>query len=160
LIVRLKAGETVAVITDAGLPGISDPGARLVRACQREGLPYTILPGASAPSLAIVGSGFDLESGWYFGGFLPNKSGGREREVKRALERNCVSAFFESPHRLQRTLDLIASLEPQREICVAREITKKFEEYHRGRALEVAAHYQSRPPKGEIVILVNAKQGA
>ena len=160
LLERLKAGDMVAIVTDAGLPGISDPGARLVRACQREDLAFTIVPGASAPSLAVVGSGFELECGWYFGGFLPNKSGGREREVKLALERECVSAFFESPHRLQRTLDLIASLEPDREVCVARELTKKFEEYRRGSARDVAAHYQSRPPKGEIVLVVNARRRA
>ncbi len=152
LIDRMKAGASVAVITDAGLPGLSDPGARLVRACQREKLPYTIVPGASAPPLAVVGSGFDLEGGWFFGGFLPNKSGGRERDVRRALEREIVSVFFESPHRLQRTLDLIASLEPAREVCVARELTKKFEEYRRGPAEEVAAHYREHPAKGEIVL--------
>ncbi len=157
---RLKAGSTIAVITDAGLPGISDPGARLVRACQRENLPFTIVPGSSAPLLAVVGSGFDLEAGWFFGGFLPNKSGGREREVRRALEREIVSVFFESPHRLQRTLDLVASLEPAREVCVARELTKKFEEYRRGTAEEVAAHYRAHPPKGEIVLVVSPGSGA
>jgi 16S rRNA (cytidine1402-2'-O)-methyltransferase len=157
LIERMKAGASVAVITDAGLPGISDPGARLVRACQRASLPYTIVPGASAPLLALVGSGFAVEGGWYFGGFLPNKSGGREREIRRALEREIVSVFFESPHRLQRTLDLTAALEPAREICVARELTKKFEEYRRGPAREVAAHYTSHPPKGEIVVVISPR---
>jgi 16S rRNA (cytidine1402-2'-O)-methyltransferase len=152
---RMKSGASLAVITDAGLPGISDPGARLVRACQRENLPFTIVPGPSAPLLALVGSGFDLEAGWFFGGFLPNKSGGREREIRRALDRDIVSVVFESPHRLQRTLDLIASLEPAREICVARELTKKFEEYRRGPAGEVAVHYQAHPAKGEIVLVIS-----
>ena len=154
---RMKAGANVAVITDAGLPGISDPGARLIRACQHERLPYTIVPGASAPLLAIVGSGFALDAGWFFGGFLPNKSGGREREIRRALEREIVSVFFESPHRLQRTLELMASLEPDREICVARELTKKFEEYRRGRTQELAAHYLAHPAKGEIVLVVSPR---
>ncbi len=157
LIERLKTGTHVALITDAGLPGISDPGARLVRACQRESVRYTILPGASAPPLAVIGSGFDLEPGWLFAGFLPNKSGGRERDVRRALERAEITLFFESPHRLIRTLDLLALLEPERELCVARELTKHFEEYRRGSAREVAAHYQAHPPKGEIVLVISGR---
>ena len=120
-------------------------------------MPYTIIPGASAPALALVGSGFDAEAGWFFGGFLPNKSGGREREVRRALERDVISLFFESPHRLQRTLDLIALIEPMREVCVARELTKHYEEFRRGGAVDVAAHYHAHPPKGEIVLVVSPR---
>jgi 16S rRNA (cytidine1402-2'-O)-methyltransferase len=157
LVERMKSGASVAVITDAGLPGLSDPGARLVRACQRESLPYTIVPGASAPLLALVGSGFDVDDGWFFGGFLPNKSGGREREIRRALDREIVSVFFESPHRLQRSLDLIAALDAARDVCVARELTKRFEEYRRGPAQEVAAHYTKHPPKGEIVLVISPR---
>lgn len=160
LVERMKAGASVAVITDAGLPGISDPGARLVRACQRESLPYTIIPGASAPALALVGSGFDAQAGWFFGGFLPNRFGGREREVRRALERDMISLFFESPHRLQRTLDLIAAIEPAREVCVARELTKHYEEYRRGAAVDVAGHYHAHPPKGEIVLVVSPRSSS
>ncbi len=159
LIERLHAGAKVAVVTDAGLPGVSDPGMRLVRACQAEGLPFTVLPGASAPALAWIGSGLADEEGFFYGGFLPPKSGGREREIRRALERREASVFFESPHRLQRTLDLLAALAPEREVCVARELTKKFEEYRRAPAAVVAAHYQSKPAKGEITLVIAGAGG-
>ncbi len=157
LVERMKAGARVALITDAGLPGISDPGARLVRACHREGIAFTIIPGATAPPLAVIGSGFDLESGYFFAGFLPNKSGGRERDLRLALERKEVTVFFESPHRLDRSLALIALLEPAREVCVARELTKHFEEYRRGPAAEVAAHYLAHPAKGEIALVISGR---
>lgn len=151
---RMREGAKVALITDAGLPGVSDPGARLIRACHEQGLPFTILPGPCAVPLAVVGSGFDLEDGWFFGGFLPPKSGGREREVRAALERVCTSVFYESPHRLTKTLDLLAEIAPDRAVCVARELTKHFEEYRRGPAAEVAAHYRNHPPKGEMAVVV------
>lgn len=160
LVERLRQGTKVALITDAGLPGISDPGARLIRACHEQGLPFTILPGPSAVPLAVVGAGFDLDSGWYFGGFLPPKSGGRERELRAALGRGSVSAFYESPHRLGRTLDLLAELEPERRVCVARELTKHFEEYRRGPAREVAAHYAAQPAKGEMVVVIEGASRA
>lgn len=160
LIERLRQGARVAVITDAGLPGISDPGARMIRACHEQNLPFTILPGPSAVPLAVVGSGFDLEAGWHFGGFLPPKSGGRERELRAALARGSVSVFYESPHRLQRTLDLLAELEPERRVCVARELTKHFEEYRRGPAREVAAHYRAQPAKGEMALVLEGASRA
>ena len=150
---RLAAGETVALITDAGLPGISDPGARLIRECIRRDLPFTIIPGASAVLTALVGSGFSTEN-FFFGGFLPPKSGGRERELKAALGRTETSIFFESPHRLLKTLTAAGEIMPDREICVARELTKKFEEYRRGRPAELLAHYTAKPAKGEIVLVV------
>lgn len=154
---RLREGAKVALITDAGLPGISDPGARLIRACHEQGLQFTILPGASAVPLAVVGSGFDLEAGWYFGGFLPPKSGGREREIRAALARPHASVFYESPHRLSKTLDLLAALEPERPVCVARELTKHFEEYRRGPARDVAAHYTAHPAKGEMAVVIEGE---
>ena len=152
---RLKQGETIAVITDAGMPGISDPGHRLLRACIAEGIPYTVLPGPSAVLTALVGSGFSAES-FYYGGFLPPKSGGREREISKAAARAETSVFFESPHRIQRTLEACAKLCPNRVLCVARELTKQFEEYRIGTGGELAAHYAARPAKGEIVFLVRA----
>jgi 16S rRNA (cytidine1402-2'-O)-methyltransferase len=156
LMERLRAGANVAVITDAGMPGISDPGGRLLRACIAEGVAYTVLPGASAVITALVGSGFSAES-FYYGGFLPVKSGGRERELSRAAARAETSVFYESPHRIDRTLEACARICPARPLCVARELSKQFEEYRIGTGAELAAHYAAHPAKGEIVFLV---QGA
>jgi len=153
LIERLRQGATVAIITDAGMPGISDPGHRLLRACIAEGIAYTVLPGPSAVLTALIGSGFPAES-FYFGGFLPVKSGQRERELTQAAQRRETSIFFESPHRLQRTLEACATLCPERLLCVARELTKQFEEYRIGTGIELAAHFIAHPPKGEIVFLM------
>jgi len=152
---RLRTGATVAIITDAGMPGISDPGHRLLRACMAEGLPYTVLPGPSAVLTALVGSGFSAES-FFYGGFLPVKSGQRERELTHAAARPETSVFFESPHRLQRTLEACAKLCPGRALCVARELTKQFEEYRIGTAANLLEHYTAHPPKGEIVFLMRA----
>ena len=155
LIERLRAGATVAVITDAGMPGISDPGHRLLRACIADALPYTVLPGPSAVLTALVGSGFPAES-FHYGGFLPVKSGQRERELGKAAAREETSVFFESPHRLVRSLEACARLSPERPLCVARELTKQFEEYRIGLPAGLAAHYTAHPPKGEIVLLIRA----
>jgi 16S rRNA (cytidine1402-2'-O)-methyltransferase len=156
LIERIAAGENIALVTDAGMPGLSDPGARLIGECVRRDLPFTIVPGASAILTAVVGSGFPTDK-FFFGGFLPPKSGGRERDLRSAAARNETSVFFESPHRLIKTLTAAVDILRDRQLCVARELTKKFEEFRRGSAAELLAHYQSRPPKGEIVLLV---QGA
>ena len=137
------------------MPGISDPGHRLLRACMAEGLLYTVLPGPSAVITALVGSGFPAE-GFYYGGFLPVKSGGRERELTRAARRAETSLFFESPHRLPRTLEACARICPERMLCVARELTKQFEEYRVGTGAQLAEHYADHPAKGEIVFLVRA----
>src|SRR5436190_6580968 len=131
LIEQLAVGKNIAIITDAGLPGISDPGHRLLRACQERGLPYTIVPGPSAVLTALIGSGFPAES-FYYGGFLPVKSGGRERDLLAAAARTETSVFFESPHRLLTTLDVCAQRFPERRLCVARELTKQFEEFRIG----------------------------
>lgn len=154
LVERLSAGETVALITDAGLPGISDPGFRIIRECVRRDLSFEILPGASSVLTALVGSGFATDK-FFFGGFLPPKSGGRERELKAAVARSETSIFFESPHRLIKTLAAAREIIPERALCVARELTKKFEEYRRGRPEELLAHYEAKPPKGEIVLLIS-----
>jgi 16S rRNA (cytidine1402-2'-O)-methyltransferase len=153
LIEELAAGRNIAVISDAGLPGISDPGHRLLRACQERGLPYTIVPGPSAVLTALVGSGFPAEA-FYYGGFLPVKSGGRERDLLAALAREETSVFFESPHRLVKSLAVCAQHFGDRPVCVARELTKQFEEYRIAPAAELLAHYTAHPPKGEIVLVV------
>src|SRR3954468_10299006 len=153
LIERLAAGENIALITDAGLPGISDPGFRIIRECLRRDVPFSIIPGASSVLTALIGSGFSADK-FFFGGFLPPKSGGRERELKAALLRAETTIFFESPHRLTKTLTAAQEIMPERTLCVARELTKKFEEYRRGRPEELRAHYEAKPPKGEIVLLI------
>ncbi|MEO6969738.1 MAG: 16S rRNA (cytidine(1402)-2'-O)-methyltransferase, partial [Chthoniobacterales bacterium] len=149
---RLAAGETVALITDAGMPGLSDPGARLIRRCIADDLPFTIIPGVSAITTALVGSGFDLEH-FCYRGFLPVKSGQRARELTAAAEREETSVFFESPYRINKTLAACMELMPERQLCVARELTKKFEEFRRGTAAELLAHYEKHPAKGEITLL-------
>jgi 16S rRNA (cytidine1402-2'-O)-methyltransferase len=159
LIGRLRAGANVALVTDAGTPAISDPGARLVRACAEEGLAYTVLPGPCAAITALVGSGLDA-SAFFFGGFLPVKSGQRQTALTAALEREETSIFYESPHRLLRSLEVLVELAPERLACVARELTKKFEEYRRSFPAELVAHYTAHPPKGEICLLVEGAEGA
>ncbi|HEX8078521.1 MAG TPA: 16S rRNA (cytidine(1402)-2'-O)-methyltransferase [Chthoniobacterales bacterium] len=150
---RLAAGENVALITDAGMPGLSDPGARLIRKCIERDLPFTILPGASSILTALVGSGFSLEK-FCFRGFLPIKSGQRERELRAAAGDEETSVFFESPYRILKTLAACAELMPDRPLCVARELTKKFEEFRRGTAAELLAHYTAHPAKGEITLVI------
>src|SRR6187431_2705717 len=127
---RLAAGENVALITDAGMPGLSDPGLRLIRLCIERDLPFTIVPGVSAITTALVGSGFQMER-FCYRGFLPVKSGQRERELRAAAERSETTVFFESPYRILKTLTACAEIMPERQICVARELTKKFEEFRR-----------------------------
>lgn len=156
LIEELAAGRHVAVITDAGLPGISDPGHRLLRATIERGLPYTVIPGASSVLTALIGSGFPAAE-FYFGGFLPVKSGQRERVLLEAATRSETSLFFESPYRLAKSLAVCAEHLAERELCVARELTKTFEEYRRGLAAELLAHYTAHPPKGEIVLVIRGR---
>ena len=153
LLERLRQGQTVAVISDAGMPGISDPGARILAACIQENLPYTVLPGPSATITAIIGSGFPADA-FFYGGFLPPKSGGRERDLTLAAERQETSLFYESPHRLTKTLEAATRILGTRPLCVARELTKTFEEYRIGTATELLTHYTAHPPKGEITLLV------
>ncbi|PYL52259.1 MAG: 16S rRNA (cytidine(1402)-2'-O)-methyltransferase [Verrucomicrobia bacterium] len=154
LVERLARGENIALITDAGTPGLSDPGLRLIRECIKRELPFTIVPGASSILAALIGSGFSTEK-FFFGGFLPVKAGQRERELQAAAEREETSIFFESPYRLTKTLAVCIDVMPERQLCVARELTKKFEEFRRGVASELLAHYQAHPPKGEIVLVIS-----
>jgi 16S rRNA (cytidine1402-2'-O)-methyltransferase len=153
LIDRLRAGEKVALLTDAGMPSISDPGYRLVRACIENEIKLEVIPGPSAVLTALVGSGLPTDS-FYFGGFLPVKSGQREKELHRATARECTSIYFESPHRIVRSLEVVRQVDATREVCVARELTKQFEEYRRGPVETVLAHYLAHSPKGEITFLI------
>jgi 16S rRNA (cytidine1402-2'-O)-methyltransferase len=155
LIAAARAGETVAVISDAGMPGISDPGYRLVQACLESGTPLEVLPGPSAVITALIGSGFPCHA-FRFGGFLSVKSGKRRSALAAALESGETGIFFESPHRIVSTLEILTAIDPAARTCVARELTKKFETYHRGTSTDILAHFQAHPPKGEIVLLVHA----
>ncbi len=150
---RLAAGENIALLTDAGTPGISDPGYRVVRACIERGLEFAVLPGPTSILPALVGSGLPLHE-FYFGGFIPVKSGRRRSVLEAALTRKETSIFFESPHRITKSLVVLAELAPERPVCVARELSKKFEEYMRGTAAEISARAEIHPPRGEICLLV------
>lgn len=156
LVERLAAGEKIALITDAGTPALSDPGARLIRECVKRGLDFTIIPGPSSILTALVGSGFSAEK-FFVGGFLPIKSGQRERELRAAAAREETSIYFESPYRLARTLKASIDIFHDRQFCVARELTKKFEEFRHGIAAELLSHYEKHPPKGEIVLLISGR---
>ncbi len=150
---RLAAGENIALLTDAGTPGISDPGFRVVRECIARGLEFTVLPGPTSILPALVGSGLPLHE-FYFGGFLPVKSGRRKNVLEEALARRETTIFFESPHRIAKSLAVLAELAPDRQVCVARELSKKFEEYWRGPAAELSARAEKQPPRGEICLLI------
>ncbi len=153
LVGEMEAGRTVALITDAGMPGISDPGFRLIRACHEHDLPVSVLPGPSAVLTALVGSGLPSAS-FFFGGFLPVKSGRRRSELERAVAREETCLYFESPHRLTKTLAVLQEIAPEIRLCVARELTKKFEEFRRGAPSALLAHYTAHPPKGEITLVI------
>jgi 16S rRNA (cytidine1402-2'-O)-methyltransferase len=149
---RLAAGERVALVSDAGLPGMNDPGARLVAAAIEEGVPVTVLPGPSAAATALVASGFEAER-YQFLGYLPR--GERAlRELWAELARWPHAAVaFESPRRLPVALRTLAELMPERHVAVSRELTKAFEEVVRGEAREVATRFPEAP-KGEITLVV------
>jgi 16S rRNA (cytidine1402-2'-O)-methyltransferase len=154
LVERIARGENVALITDAGTPGLSDPGLRLIRECINRQLPFTIIPGPSSILIALLGSGFSNEK-FSFRGFLPVKSGRRERELRIAADSEETTLFFESPYRLVKTLHACTTVMPDRQLCIARELTKKFEEFRRGTAAELLAHYEAHPAKGEIVLVIS-----
>ncbi len=153
LAARMEAGETVALVSDAGMPAVSDPGFQLIRECQAAGIPVEVLPGPSAVLVALVASGLPVAR-WCFVGFLPRKRGQRERMLADATD---TLVAFESPHRLAATLQILAGLDPERPVAVCRELTKLHEEVVRGSAGELAARYRERPPKGEIVLVVGAR---
>ena len=154
---RLKNGETCALISDAGTPAISDPGFLLTRACVENKIEVDCLPGATAFVPALVNSGLPNEK-FVFEGFLPVKKGRQTRLLFLANEHRTM-IFYESPHKLLKTLGhFVAYFGTDRVVSVSRELTKMFEETVRGSASEVLAHYDSKPPKGEIVIVVEGKK--
>ncbi|TVZ26345.1 16S rRNA (cytidine1402-2'-O)-methyltransferase [Gillisia sp. Hel_I_86] len=153
---RIKNGETFALISDAGTPAISDPGFLLTRACVQEGVEVDCLPGATAFVPALVNSGFPNDK-FVFEGFLPPKKG-RQTRFKMLAEETRTIIFYESPHKLLKTLaGFMEYFGEDRLVSVSREITKLHEETIRGTAKEVLEYYTNKPPKGEIVIVVNGK---
>jgi 16S rRNA (cytidine1402-2'-O)-methyltransferase len=154
LLPRLEAGERVALVSDAGLPGVSDPGARLVRAALEAGIDVTVLPGPSAVETALVASGLVAEQ-YRFLGFLPRGAKRLAAVWDELSGWPWPAVAFESPQRLPATLRSLAAADPEREIAVCRELTKRFEGVARGSAREVAADFEA-PPKGEITLVLGA----
>jgi 16S rRNA (cytidine1402-2'-O)-methyltransferase len=152
----LEQGQEIALITDAGTPGISDPGFRLIKACHEKNLAYTALPGACAVIQGLVLSAMDTEV-FQFCGFLPKKSGQLKQQIIQMLEYSGSSIAYESPHRLLKTLKLFDEINPDREIAVARELTKRYEEVVKGKASEVLKSWESKAVKGEIVLIIQGK---
>jgi len=152
LLSHLTGGKSVAVVTDAGTPGISDPAFLLIRAAVEKEIPVIPIPGASAALAALVASGLPTER-FVFEGFLPVKKG-RQTKLKELMNERRTIILYESPFRIERTLTDIVAHFGNRRIAVARELTKKFEEVLRGSAAEILAHVQRSRPKGEFVIVI------
>jgi 16S rRNA (cytidine1402-2'-O)-methyltransferase len=152
---RLKMGEDIALVSDAGTPGISDPGFLLVRACVRANIEVQCLPGATAFVPALVCSGLPSDT-FHFEGFLPQKKG-RQTRLLFITELEHTAVLYESPHRLLKLLEELKQLCPDdRQIVVSREISKIYEQHKRGTITEVLAHFQKNPVKGEIVVIIEA----
>ena len=152
LLPRLDAGERVALVSDAGMPGISDPGARIVRAALDAGIPVTVLPGASAVETGLVASGLVGER-YQFLGFLPRGGKALASLWEELAAWGWPAVAFESPRRLPATLRSLAAVDPEREVAVCRELTKRFEEIVRGTAGELAVRF-AQPPRGEITLVI------
>ncbi|MBQ2613991.1 MAG: 16S rRNA (cytidine(1402)-2'-O)-methyltransferase [Clostridia bacterium] len=153
LIEKLKEGQSIAVITDAGMPGISDPGEDLVRMCVKEGIAVEALPGPCAFATALVASG--LPTGRFaFEGFLTVNKKNRLEHLQSLMEDTRTLIFYEAPHKLRATLSDMLTVFGDRKVVLARELTKKFEEYYRTTLSEALHYYEETPPKGEFVILL------
>ncbi|WP_300666310.1 16S rRNA (cytidine(1402)-2'-O)-methyltransferase [Fluviicola sp.] len=149
----VRENQCTVLVSDAGTPAISDPGFLLVRACVEAGLEVTCLPGPTAFVPALVASGFPCDR-FLYEGFLPHKKGRQTKWLSYKEEERTI-VLYESPHRIVKALEeCVNFLGPDREVCVAREISKLFEQFVRGRAEDVLKHFQTTPPKGEIVLLV------
>lgn len=153
---RIQSGETMALVTDAGTPAISDPGFMLVRECVRLGVDVECLPGPTAFVPALVNSGLSADH-FVFEGFLPHKKG-RQTKIKQIAESEYTTILYESPFRLVKTLEAFAEvMEPERQVSVSRELTKIHEETVRGTLAEVTTHFSQGEVKGEIVIVIAGK---
>ena len=153
IVERLARGEIVALVTDAGSPGISDPGERVVRAALAAGQRVEPVPGASALVAALTASGLPTRE-FHFIGFLPHKSGQRRNRLAALAPLECTLVFYESPFRIGKLLGELQTAFPQRRVVLARELTKRFEEFLRGTPAELLAELARRPRKGEFVVLV------
>jgi 16S rRNA (cytidine1402-2'-O)-methyltransferase len=156
LVARLQAGESFALVSDAGTPLVSDPGARLVAACIAGGVPVVPIPGASAMLAALVASGLDASRFTFFG-FLTRTGAGRREALDEITTLNHTAVLYESPNRVADTLgELEQRGHGERSAVVAREMTKQFEEVRRGTVGELRAYYQDKPPRGEVVLVIGA----
>jgi 16S rRNA (cytidine1402-2'-O)-methyltransferase len=155
LLAKIQNGATVALVSDAGMPTVSDPGSRLIRAARDADLPVEVIPGPSAVTTALAGSG--LGGGpFHFHGFLPHKSGQRRKVLTALASLPVTLVFFESPYRLLKSLADMEEILGQRRVVVARELTKKFEEFLRGDLAEVRKRLEPRSIKGEITLIIEA----
>ena len=158
LVVELEEGAQVALVSDAGMPGISDPGYRLIALAIRHGIPVVPIPGASAFVAALAASGLPTDS-FRFGGFLPAKRGARLKELEQIKVSPRTQIFYEAPHRLQETLaDVVEVLGPARQVVIAREVTKLHEQFLRGHAGDLVKQLKDREIKGEITLLIRAEE--
>ena len=155
---RLKRGEKVALVTDAGSPGISDPGERIVRAALAAGLRVEPVPGPSALVAALTASGLPTDE-FHFLGFLPHKSGPRRKILERLKQIGGTLILYESPYRIEKLLLELSEIFPDRSVVLARELTKRFEEFLRGSPAQLLTVTKSRVLKGEIVVLIGGEQG-
>jgi 16S rRNA (cytidine1402-2'-O)-methyltransferase len=157
IIDRLRRGEKVALVTDAGTPGISDPGERVVKAVIAAGLRVEAVPGACALVTGLTASGLSTEE-FHFVGFLPHKSGQRRTQLERLKTVSGTLVLYESPYRIGKLLTELAEVLPERKVVLARELTKKFEEFLRGTAAEIIAQIGNRTLKGEFVVAVEGPE--
>ena len=155
IVERLRRGERVAIVTDAGTPGISDPGERIVKAAIAAGLRVESVPGPSAVIAALTASGLGTNE-WHFAGFLPHKSGQRRKELERLTQLPGTLVLYESPYRVEKLLGELNDIVPDRKVVLARELTKKFEEYLRGKPAELIEATKTRSLKGEFVVMVES----
>jgi len=152
----IKGKELTGLVSDAGTPGISDPGYLLINKCIEEGIEVECLPGPTAIIPALVASGFPSER-FHFEGFLPHKKG-RETRLKNVMELDCTVIYYESPHRILKTLSqMLKIFDSDRKACVVREISKIYETYHHGNLSSLIDYFTENKPKGEIVLLVSGK---
>lgn len=154
---RVREGYRVVLLSDAGMPAISDPGYHLVKLALEENIPFTVLPGPSAALTALLLSGYPARR-FVFWGYLSRKKGELRKELKSIAAEEKTVIIFEAPHRLLTTLQEMEKLFPEREIAVCRELTKKFEEVRRGTASELLEHYRQTPPRGEFTLVLSPLQ--
>ncbi len=156
---HLAAGETVALVSDAGTPGLADPGFRVVRAAVAAGHEVSMVPGPSSVLMALVLSGFATDR-FVFDGWLPRRAGRLQRQIEGYLEESRTVVVLESCHRLLKSLPVIQECLAGRRLAVCRELTKLHEEVRRGDAAELRAHYEKHPPKGELVLVIEGAKGS